>query len=135
VTMTEAANAEVIRQAELKMWCAELDATDKVRRKIAAERICEMVGIADTVRAISEGGRLRPPPDWPQVDLACVGGGPGFVSVDVRTMHEGRPLCVGVRIVYRGQGKNSEAIGEAMEQGRRQLHNLIHGSIRSVVPR
>ncbi len=132
---------DVMVEAELKMWYAELDATAQGRadwkmRKLAAQRICEIVGIAEAIRAVAMDGALRTPPAWPEVDLAVTGGGPGFVTFDVRTLApSGAPLSVGMRIAFKGRNKNQEQIGEAMEMGKRKLHDLIHGKIRSVVPR
>lgn len=124
--------AGVMKDAIYRMWLDELNYTDAkgkpdwARRRIAAEQICDMLCVTDAVRAISLDGELRPPPEWPEVDCVPVGGGPGLITCEVRTMHKERGK-VSARIGLSRNGKefDSQQISEAIERGRWELKRSI----------
>lgn len=115
----------VLRTAELRMWMDELDALDAGRRLIAAERVCEMMGVADAVRAVAPDGVLRVPPDWPRVDIVPVAtetdGVVRRLVVEVRTMVSGVRLTERLRVEVGRRGLPPGALEEAVERGRRAL--------------
>lgn len=126
----------VMAQAEYMMWLGELNATrgkdnrpDWGKRRIAAERICEIIGIKDVIRAVALDGELRPAPKWPEVDIVPVGGGESLITCEVRTYVQGRgKMAVKIGLVKWGKKFDKAQIGEAMERGRWELKRLIDGT-------
>jgi len=120
-----------------RFWSSELEALDVAgirpdwnKRRIAATELCKMIGLADLVQAISGEGALRPPPAWPAVDVVPIGGGPGLILCEVRTVANGRKY--GVRIgLKRGEGArlprafDTDQIGEAVERGKFELRRKL----------
>lgn len=109
----------VLQRAELAMWIRELNHPKASwnERRVAAIRICEIVGVADAVRAIGPGGVLRPPPAWPEVAMAPVGGLPGFMLVLVRSLIDGAVREVQIAVPMAKPGENAAAIEEARKRG------------------
>lgn len=125
-------DAQALQQAELRMWTDELEAVDAngrpdwAKRRIAGERVCELLGIADVIKAVTAGGALEVPPTWPEVACRPVGGGPGFLRVEVSTLYNERPLRIPMRLAALGRkGGYGEQIGAAIERGKWQLRKLI----------
>ena len=121
----------VMQQAELRMWMSELDATigrrpDWPKRRIAAQRVCEMTGLAEVVKAISANGELSIPPEWPTCDGVLVGGGVGLLTIAVRTVYHGqkREVRMGIKIEGRGVS-HVPPFAEALERGRVELRKMI----------
>ena len=122
----------VMDRAVFLMWVDMLNAKDKGghadwrARRIAAEELCEITGLTEVVKALSYDGLLRPPPKWPEVDCVPVGGGPGLITCEVRTMHPKRGK-LGVRVGLHRAGKSfdSQQIVEAIERGRYEIKRLI----------
>ncbi len=114
-----------LRRAELRMWLDELDALDAGRRLVAGERVCEMLGLADAVRAVAPDGALRPPPAWPLVDIVPVAtetdGVVRRVVVEVRTAVQGVRMTERLRVEVGRRGLEPGALEEAVERGRRAL--------------
>ncbi len=121
-----------------RFWTHQLEAVsqdgkrpDWRKRRIAAIEVCRMCGLAELVRAVAADGELRPPPAWPEVDCVPVGGGPGLVLCEVRTMHDGRKHSVRIGLVRNaGARKLAEAfdrgqIAEAIERGRFELRKRL----------
>ena len=130
--MDAATEDALVKGLELRMWIEQLDAKKNGRadwptRRLAGERVCELLGIAQQLRAVSAGGALAMPPPWPTVDIVPTGGGPGFVQCEVRTLHKGFSRSVGIRIAAGKPGTHQAEIAEALDRGRRQLRKLIDG--------
>lgn len=103
------------------------DRLERVRR--AAIEICRRAGALDLLRAVSADGELRPPPPWPAADIVPVGGGVGFLNVEVRTFAAGRGIVkVPLRMKIEGR-PTQDQIGQAYEQGRWYLTRMIDGTI------
>lgn len=111
---------EMLAQAELNMWVTELrnPRANWKTRHVAGQRICEILGIAEAVRAQSTNGMLRLPPAWPEIDCVPVGGGVGFITTAVRSMIEGQRREVEVRIPRADGVDMKPAIEEALLRGR-----------------
>ena len=112
----------VLRQAELRMWMAELDSRDWRMRLLAGEKVCELTGVLPAVRGVAPDGSLRPVPEWPLVDIvpeACVvEGGVRWLQCAVRTLRGGVGMVERVRVeVPLADG----ALEEAVERGRRGI--------------
>jgi hypothetical protein len=98
-----------------------VDANDPARkrqRRIAVE-ILQRAGVLELLRAISADGELRPPPPWPEADIVPIGGGPGFLDVEVRTFVKGRgalkaPLHIRIEP---GKPPTQDQIGEVYQYG------------------
>jgi hypothetical protein len=91
-------------------------------RRAAAE-ICRRAGILDILLAVSADGALRPPPPWPACDIVPVGGGPGFLTVEVRTWTAARgvmrcPLRVPIKLGREFREERREAVLNAYDKGR-----------------
>lgn len=100
------------------------------RLRAAAVEICRRVGLLDLLRAISADGVLRPPPPWPAADVVPVGGGPGFLDVEVRTVHSAKgvmrcPMRVAIQLGRQHKEARREAILEAYDRGRWTLKRWI----------
>jgi len=124
--------ANVMKDAIYRMWVEELNANDDKgradwsRRRIAAEQICDIVGVTDAVRAIALDGELRPPPKWPEVDCVPIGGGPGIITCEVRTLHPVRgKMAVKVGLARDGKKFDQAQIHEAVERGRFELGRVL----------
>lgn len=125
--------AHAMQDAIYRMWLDELNAVNDIgradwhRRRIAAEEICDLVGVTGAIRAIALDGELRPPPAWPEVDCVPVGGGPGVITCEVRTQHTTAGK-LGVVIGLRREGKSvfdPRQIQEAMDRGKFELRRII----------
>lgn len=121
-----------MNDALYRMWVHELDAfTDEGRidwqkRKIAALEICKLTGVADLIRAIATDGALQVPPEWPETDVVPVGGGPGNIIVEVRTVHRGRKHTTRIGLdAPKGRKFDSQQIGEAISRGKYELKRII----------
>ena len=132
--LTPEENAKIMRQATYLMWVSELNAmkaggkvADWHKRRIAAQMICEMVGVADVIKAVARDGVLRPPPLWPEVDIVPVGGGPSMVTCAVRTAHKGKVLQVKCAMVRPSGGKKfvADQIAAALDRGKFELKRII----------
>lgn len=126
------ADPRVLQQAAYLMWLEDLNATDDkghadwVKRRAAADQICEMVGAKDLIRAIAMDGELRPPPKWPAVDIVPVGGGPGLITCEVRTWDEAKgKVKVKIALARKGKVFDAAQIGEAVDRGRFELRKLL----------
>lgn len=116
------------REAELRMWMDALSDPDWRMRLLAGERVCELVGLAEAVRAVAPGGALRPAPSWPACDIApsraVVEGAERWLVCAVRTMVQGVPLMEEVRVRV---PLEAGALEEAVERGRRELARRMVG--------
>ena len=122
----------VMKQAIYRMWLDELNAVgskgkpDWKKRRIAAEQICDLVGITDVIRAVSMDGVLRPPPQWPEVDCVPVGGGPGMITCEVRTVHPQRgKMAITIGLKRDGKTFDASQIEEAVTRGRFELEKAL----------
>jgi hypothetical protein len=129
----KAIDPETLRAAEFKMWCEELEALDEngrpdwAKRRIAGMRVCELSGISGAIKAISAGGELDLPPAWPEVRAVPLGGGPGFLRIEVATHHEQLGVLrvpMTLRVAGRKEGYADQA-NEAIERGRWTLRKMI----------
>lgn len=122
----------VMEQATYRMWLEELNAVnpkgrpDWTKRRIAAEAICDLMGISDVIRAIAMDGELRPPPSYPEVDCVPVGGGPGIITCEVRTLHKDRgKIAIPIRLARQGKTFDARQIEEAIERGKYEIEKLL----------
>lgn len=133
--LTTEQNDAVMKRALYLMWLGELNATkvggkkpDWQKRRIAAEAICEMVGIKDVIKAIARDGVLRPAPLWPEVDIVPVGGGPGMITCAVRTVVAGKGQIQVKCALARPPGKKrfaADQISAALDRGKWELKRII----------
>lgn len=116
-------DAATMQWAEMQMWMLEIKKRGATWREkfIAAERICEIMGVDRALRAVSSNGLLRLPPPWPLVDVVPVGGGPGFITTAVRSMIGGIRREVNVRIARTDGKPYAAAIEEAVAVGKFKL--------------
>jgi hypothetical protein len=127
---------EVMQRAEFRYWTMQLEALlpngrpNWEMRRIAGVRICEMVGIAGALQAVAAGGELEAIPDWPEVSCKPVGGGVGFLHVEVATRSEKLGVVrvpIALKLVGRKETYAGQA-GEAIERGRWQLRKMIESA-------
>lgn len=129
--MNDDAMSAIMQEAQTKMWISELDAKDEhgkpnwPMRRLAGEKVCELFGIKDALQAVSLGGELRVPPPWPEVAIVPVGGGPGFLRCEVRTLHANEIKSAAVRIAVKRTKDHEQQIGEAMEIGKAKLRRMV----------
>lgn len=127
--MSDKLSKEDWDQLETLMWRRELDSPKRNNRLIAAERICEIAGVAEPLKAISGEGALAPVPQWPECSIHPTGGGLGVVRCRVATLHKGRKLYVDLGIATRGgkyvPGTYQDDVAEALERGKFELRQMI----------
>lgn len=101
--------------------------TEKLRKaRQAAVEICRRAGILEILQAVSADGVLRPPPPWPQTDVVPVGGSLTWLTVRIRTAHDGRVIATDERIKIKKGGKpTQDQIGAAHERGKWRLKKAI----------
>jgi hypothetical protein len=122
--------AAAVSQAAIAMLGKDLrgdtggDPAALERSRRAAVEICRQAGVLDLLRAISADGELRPPPPWPEADIVPVGGGAGFLNVEVRTFAKGGIVRVPLRMAISRKPTQAE-IGEAWEYGKFRLRGLL----------
>lgn len=113
----------VLRQAELRMWMAELDRPDGHMRRVAARRVLELTGTLEAVRALAPDGALRPPPAWPLVDIVPVACRlPRTLVAAVRTAVAGAVLTEEVAM---GWPPAEGEMMDAVERGRAALRGRL----------